>query len=46
MLTALPQPDFVYQLVGECCAYDRMNGQMMELGLEIRDIITVKMRQG
>jgi hypothetical protein len=30
-----------YQLVGECYVHDRMNGQVMELGLETRDIVLV-----
>jgi hypothetical protein len=30
-----------YQLVGECYVHDRMNGQVMELGLEIQDIVLV-----
>ena len=29
------------QLVGECYVHDRMNGQVMELGLEIKDIVLV-----
>jgi len=30
-----------YQLVGECYVHDRMNGQVMKLGLEIKDIVLV-----
>lgn len=30
-----------YQLVGECYVHDRMNGQVMELGLETKDIVLV-----
>ena len=30
-----------YQLVGECYVHDRMNGKVMELGFETRDITMV-----
>jgi hypothetical protein len=30
-----------YQLVGECYVHDRMNGQVMELGLETQDVVLV-----
>jgi hypothetical protein len=30
-----------YQLIGECYVHDRMNGQVMKLGLEIKDIVLV-----
>jgi hypothetical protein len=30
-----------YQLLGECYVHDRMNGQVMELGLETQDIVLV-----
>ena len=30
-----------YQLVGECYVHDRMDGQVMDLGLEIRDIVLI-----
>jgi hypothetical protein len=33
--------DQQYQLVGECYVHDRMNGQVMELGLETQDIVLV-----